>query len=571
MTIEITVTTDIQASKSGYAGVKKHTEHDPRVKHSNKDILPNYTKYNAVENSTENSQKLSEWQEDRFGDWLEERNKQQREKGHAERQIDGVKSWLKTKKRYTGVLTLGSMETTNDLMRLLVPASALETRKTEDGQERVYIKLDHPEEAAKFYGMYQRAFKRYLKVLETDKATSEHLMIGRHAMHVDELGAPHLHYEIAYAGKTAKGRPTPAVDAALKSYWKDMHPNTKKVPVSREVWSWYRGVMDSTACHCLADAIEDTYGKAEVIKLVRKSKDDPTIQTGLTMEQYKAVHAERGIVQAQIKADKAAAKKALYDQMSATRQEIRRGNQLHAQNKQLDETLKAKQKQVDALDDQISAKKVTAKELDDTIKAKQAEASELDKTIKRQKEEKKTVETEVEGLKEQKRTADQVLKNAQTHHRTVMAGLKEEEEVTQARHDELLAENGSLEQKNSQLRATKKNLQTAINQQQSVLDQITNQLKVWITSHLKNLMNLSDNFHKGFFWAQQNNGDMNSYEADQEDDIDRLTHEEDVPNRYNFDKTQRQWKRTVYQRKQRNLRERTGATDYSRHDDGPDL
>lgn len=574
--IKMTITTDIQGTDKGYSGVKKHNEHDPSIKNpSNKDILSTYTHYNTLKNGRKYAKKITDWQEQQFGDWLEEHNAQLREKGHAERQIDGVKRWLKNKTKYAGVLTFGSMESTNELMKLLVPADALETRKTEDGQDRVFIKLDHPKEGKRFYGMYRQAFEQYLKAMEDNKITHNHMVIGRHAMHFDELGAPHLHYEIAYAGKTAKGRPTPSVDAALKSYWKDSHPDAKRCPSSKAVWSWYRGVMDGTAAHCLADAIKAVYGKEGVIKPVRKSKDDPTVITGLTMEQVKAIHAERAKVQAQIKADKAEAKKALYDQMSATRRELERANQLHAQNEQLNKTIQDKQNRVEALDDRISAKTETVKELDGTIKAKQdqvsaktTEVSALDKTIKHHKKQKTELESEITGLTEQKRTADQALKNAQTHHQTVMVGLDEEEEATQARHDKLLAETSALEQRKTQLQAD-------VTQYQSFFDQVTDNLIAWLDKHLNKLINLGLNAELGKYWLKERGGDdesANQYQDDRFDDVERLAAGDKIPVRYVHDKEFKHWTRLSYQRKQRNLRERAERTRSESTDhDGPEL
>lgn len=552
MTIKMTITTDIRGTDKGYSGVKKHNEHDPSIKNpSNKDILSTYTHYNTLKNGRKYAKKITDWQEQQFGEWLEEYNAKQREKGHAERQVDGVKSWLKKKTKYTGVLTLGSMETTNQLMRLLVPAEALETRQTADGQDRVYIKVDHPEEAKRFYGMYQQAFDRWLNVMDNPASTiPTYQKIGRHAMHVDELGAPHLHYEVAFAGKTAKGRPTPAVDAALKSFWQEQHPK-EKVPSSRAVWSWYRSIMDEIGARALNMAIKYEYGKDDVVKLIRKSKEDPSVITGLTMEQVKAIHAEKAQAQeAVVKLNK---------EISAKEQE----------KAQLTAEVGEKKEQLKTLDDKVFVK-------DAELEAKTAKAAELDKTIKHQYKQKDEVETEVASLKVEADRQDKALTEAEESHKAVMSWWTSEEEDLKAHHDGLLTENRSLEDQNTQLKANLDTWKTAVDQQSSLFDQITNRLGEWIKDHLKDLINLGLNADGGKQWLKEQGGTytaQESFKADQADDIDRLSAGEEVPRRYVYNDQFKRWMRFTFQRKQRNLRERTGAngTDYSRHDNGPDL
>lgn len=550
MTIKMTVTTDIQGTEKGYVGVKKHTEHDPKIKASNGDIMPTYSQYNTVENGRENIKRIADWQEEQFGEWLEARNAQQREKGHAERQIDGVKSWLKNKKKYTGVLTLGSMETTNELMRLLVPAEALETHQTKDGEERVYIKLDHPKEAKRFYSMYQQAFDKWLNAMD-NPAFTKFQKIGRHAIHVDELGAPHLHYEVAYAGNTAKGRPTPAVDAALKTFWKAYNPK-QKVPSSRAVWSWYRSIMDEIGARALNSAIKNEYGKDDAVKLIRKTEDDPTVITGLTMEQVKAIHAEKAKAQ---------------EEVAKLKAEI---STKEAEKEQLTKDVNEKQDQVKTLDDKIFVK-------DAEVEAKTAKSEELDKTIKHQYKRKDEVETEVASLKAEAERQDKELTEADESHKAMMSWWESEEEDARARRDSILADNHAQEERKKQLSADLKGLQTAVDQQKGLFDQITSNLKQWIEQHLKDLVNIGLNREFGGQWVKEQGNAYTAqewYKADQADDVDRLVAGEEVPRRYVRNTELRKWVRFDKLRKQRNLRERTGATggtDYSRHDDGPDL
>ena len=117
MAIECTVTTNLQSTSKGFSGVQKHVEHDDKINHSNKDIHFDETKFNLYSDNTQVDKEVDEWNEMKFGDFILEHDKSQREKGHSERQYGSVKNYLSKKKKATGVLTLGNMEIQNQLMK----------------------------------------------------------------------------------------------------------------------------------------------------------------------------------------------------------------------------------------------------------------------------------------------------------------------------------------------------------------------------------------------------------------------------------------------------------------------
>ena len=100
MAIKCTVTTDLQAKdKNGYSGIQKHVEHDEKINHANQDIVFSETQFNQYDESPKTRAAIDQWNDEHFKDYVEEHDKHQREKGHAERQYGSVKNYLKRKKK----------------------------------------------------------------------------------------------------------------------------------------------------------------------------------------------------------------------------------------------------------------------------------------------------------------------------------------------------------------------------------------------------------------------------------------------------------------------------------------
>lgn len=544
--MKITVTNHVQqSSKSGYSATVNHNRHDPKTNHSNKDINFDLRQFNLLAQGKDRREELERWQEEKFGAWIKEHDRQQREKGHGERQYGSVQAWIKKQNQPIGVLTVGSLESTNELMRKVIPEDFLTTRELPNGAEKVSIKTDTPEgekAAKKFYGVYQTAYQDYVTKVNEQLGAREHegQFIGRYAVHCDELGAPHLHYELAAFCFTAKGKGSASFDRSMRQ----MTGKSSKAAMAA-----YRRATDTVMLDSFNTALHQAYGDVVTLELTRKTQEDPTVQTGLSMEQVKAIHAEEA---------KAKAKKDKLDKEISVKEQ---------EKEQLTTEVEDKKYIAKGLDKQISAKT-------SEVEAKTAEAGELDRTIKHRKKHKKEVETEIESLEADRQ--DKAVTAAEANHTNLMTWWESEEEDLKARRDGLLTENRSLEDLNKQLRDNVDSLKTAVGQQQGLFEQITNRLGEWIKDHLKDLINLGLNADGGRQWLKEQGGTytaQESFKADQADDIDRMSVGEEVPRRYVYNDQFKRWMRFTFQRKQRNLRERTGAngTDYSRHDNGPSL
>ena len=314
MSIKCTVTTDLQAKdKNGYSGIQKHVEHDKKINHTNQDIVFSETQFNQYDKSPKTRAAIDQWNNEHFKDYVEEHDKYQREKGHAERQYGSVKNYLKRKKKATAVLTIGNMEVQSKLMQQFCPKTSYQEEKLPDGTTHLVFKLkdqnnqpipDNIAVAKQFYGCFNRAL---IKATNNnvgwtlkDKSrvnVGDYLHRGRYATNNDEMGISHIHYELATFGMTRGGKKraahvTNSLNQALVSLH---HAVTGKYCSGRDATKWFRANMDQFALKCLEDELHKTYKvpqNKKILDFERKTKEDKTVQTGLSMEQLKAQHQE---------------------------------------------------------------------------------------------------------------------------------------------------------------------------------------------------------------------------------------------------------------------------------------
>lgn len=316
MAIKCTVTTDLQAKDTnGYSGIQKHVEHDQNINHSNKDIVFNETQFNVYDESTTTRQAIDDWNEQHFHDYVEQHDQHQREKGHAERQFGSVKNYLKNKKKATAVLTIGNMEVQSQLMKQFCPKDSYQEEKLPDGTTHLVFKLKDENNkpiqnniavAKQFYGCFNRALIKATnnnigwpanKVHQQRINVGDYLHRGRYATNNDEMGISHIHFEVATFGMTRGGKKRAAhVTNSLNQALVSLHQAvTGKTASGQAALKWYRANLDQFALKCLEQELHKTYQvpkNKKILDFERKTKEDKTIQTGLSMEQLKAQHQE---------------------------------------------------------------------------------------------------------------------------------------------------------------------------------------------------------------------------------------------------------------------------------------
>lgn len=331
MAIKCTVTTDLQAKDTnGYSGMQKHVEHDKNINHSNKDIVFDETQFNIYNESRKIHDEIDSWNQEHFQSFVKSHDQHQREKNHAERQYGTVKKYLAKKKKATAVLTIGSMEVQSALMKQFCPTSSYHEEKIPDGTKHLVFTLkdknkkpipDNIKVAQQFYNCFNRALIHATNNNIGWKSESgkwinagDFLHRGRYATNNDEMGISHIHYELATFGMTRGGKKraahaTNSLNQALVSLH---HAVTGQYTSGRTALKWYRAGMDKFALKCLEKELHQTYHvptETKILDFERKTKEDKTVQTGLSMEQLKSQHDELAKHKKQVKtADDALAK-----------------------------------------------------------------------------------------------------------------------------------------------------------------------------------------------------------------------------------------------------------------------
>lgn len=309
MSILCTVTTNLQSKNAkGYAGIQRHTEHDPNINHSNKDINFDETQFNVYHEGASVRKAVADWNNDKFSDFVREHDEHQRSTGHKGRCYNSVQGYLKDRKKATGVLTIGNMEVQTQLIKRFCPNSSYDEEILPDGTKHAKFRLktengepitENVKIATQFYGCFTRALNTatnnsvgwHLKNGGRVNV-SDYLYRGRWAVNNDEMGMSHIHFELATygltrGGKKRKSHATSSLNQALVS----LHKAVKGSFCSgREAIKWYRSEVDKYALRCLENELHKTYNVPEHDKILvfeRKTSEDPSTMTGLSMTQLK--------------------------------------------------------------------------------------------------------------------------------------------------------------------------------------------------------------------------------------------------------------------------------------------
>lgn len=309
MSLLCTVTTNLQAKNAkGYSGVQKHTEHDPNIKHSNHDINFSETRFNVYNESAKARKTVTEWNNDKFSDFVNNHDKHQRSMGHPERCYGSVQGYLKNRRKATGVLTIGNMAVQTHLIKRFCPASSYDEVELADGTKHAKFKLydsnnnpieDNIKIAKQFYSCFNKALINAtannvgwnLKD-GTRVNIGDYLHRGRYATNNDEMGMSHIHFEVATygltkGGKKRKSHATSSLNQAIVSLH---HAVTNKYCSGRDAIKWYRAQIDKYALICLERELHKTYQvpkKEKILIFERKTSEDPSTMTGLSMNQLK--------------------------------------------------------------------------------------------------------------------------------------------------------------------------------------------------------------------------------------------------------------------------------------------
>ena len=281
--MKVTSTINFSKSVNGWSGIKKHVEHDLNIEHSNKDILKNLTQYN-VNGRVFSQDEIDQRMENFFGNYVKNHDQNAIKSRHPERVFGSVKKFLKSKKKITVVATVGDMENRNQLIEQLCPKGSYESIDIPSSPDGKTLVITDSKIAKKFYGVYERAMTEFVSTNYKMNGTNlfNYLVPGAYSVHVDEAGAPHIHYELYATGKTRGGRVSNSLNQTLVNLYERV---TGAENVSgREALKWYRLRFDRQMARLLDQEFKKEYpDKFKGFEFYRKGTKD----VGRSMEQVK--------------------------------------------------------------------------------------------------------------------------------------------------------------------------------------------------------------------------------------------------------------------------------------------
>lgn len=230
----IKITATVNVSNKSYSGFKRHVKHDPNLRHSNKDIDSDRTKFNQSEILISNEE-LHKIQLYRYQKQFEKYNFSQQKSGHKSRMFKDVSEYLKSK------------EKTNSFDK-----SMIATFGNMDNQSRLLAQVDS-EDKSEFFNLQSSALSNYARSFNQ---RNKYLKIAQYTTNVDE-STPHVHMQLITLGRTKKGKPSMSFNAALKSEY--MYKTGKEITDTRKALSWFRESEDNALVNSMNDKIDLNY------------------------------------------------------------------------------------------------------------------------------------------------------------------------------------------------------------------------------------------------------------------------------------------------------------------------
>lgn len=277
--LDTTATINIDSSDLGFGQVLNHARHDPDQEHSNKDIDPEFTKYDIerhFDGKQWTSQNSNYWKSrlvkevkpfiKKYNNKLDDKHKYR-----AYRNADDYLKRCKGQYDRRVIATLGNEETIGPLFDVIYNRFAERSAYNSDYNDEQFVER-------KTYDVFNQIFSRYV-----DDFNKNHdcLEITDYVTNLDEKGAPHMHYRLMQYGVDKKGKPILNMTRSIK---KDMH--LAKKTANNTVMVKFRKVEDSRLVDCANRVFKDNELDIN-LNLIRVT--DEAKKMGLSMDDYKAM------------------------------------------------------------------------------------------------------------------------------------------------------------------------------------------------------------------------------------------------------------------------------------------
>lgn len=269
---------------------KNHNEHDPERTHSNKTIQPDETKMNqhVMVNGTLEQTLNDVWgpEIDKYNDNL----KLQLEAGKLS--TYNYKNRLRDVDSYTGgtkqpvmgfIGTLGNVETTRTIMDRLNIHYEMRDYINEFGDKASEPHV-LPEDQKRWSKFCNDSFDKYVNWINDNTR----FVVPQYWTHLDEGGAPHVHFEGVCAGHTKGGKLSQNSNNAVRETLEDHSVKTSKD--NRENFSKFRKLTDNALVDSFNQVAKEQ-GYDLRLDLVRTGRPG-----GQSMADYKKTQAQKSAV-----------------------------------------------------------------------------------------------------------------------------------------------------------------------------------------------------------------------------------------------------------------------------------
>lgn len=458
--MQVTATIDLQRhTQASLRAVRKHNEHDPRIKHSNVQIFAEDTEMNRHYDLLDFDKTL----EKIYGNMINEKNNKLDEQFRSgkisfnrynERKTD-IKKWLnnngKPRQAFTTwVLTLGNLESNLEIMKKLNIGYELRKIKTAEGIiERPFVIQKDRARWSRYWAKTYREFATAVNNKDTG------FKITAVDVHLDEGGAPHAHFESINCGKTVKGKISYNLNSAIKQSLEAFDIKTSQN--SKNNLKIFRASYDPVITTLASQNAKEMMNVDLDLQVYRKRSK----HKGLSMEEYKQ-------------------RQATLTELSKSKQALETNQallvQLQQRQKQLKEELD-KQKKINQarIDKVIAQAQSELDEIERQKEIKQRELNDLSSKFNNFSEVKQKQQAELKELENQKKILDGdieqfKLRRIKAHMR--MTDTLQQKEQVQAEFDELSKTKASLQTEIAEAKKIKTDKQRLLQERQQLQQEV---------------------------------------------------------------------------------------------------
>ena len=304
-------------NKKSFKGIKKHLEHDPKLKHKNSFLNSKKSQELRKYNSHKVLINFDAWAEKHFGSFVKEHDENMKDK---KRRFGSVKRFLQVdgngKARKLQPLQLYTQKLSNekDYSKLVNQLTA----KLQGYSWASGAKKGQKLTASEAKDQALKAIAQGLAdCAEGFNKRNSNLVMFEYYIHMDEKGSAHFHSDVMPfyqpEGTTKKGRkkkPSWSLNTALaQQYGTSRSKNQNKTNLST-----FREQEDKALIKSVNKVLENRFGIKKALEFVRLTDKDETIETGVDHDIYVAKKQKIDDLQKQVKELEAKHAKALEQQ-----------------------------------------------------------------------------------------------------------------------------------------------------------------------------------------------------------------------------------------------------------------